>query len=417
MLPFLITVAALAALVPGMFFAAKPSEAMPPFAQAYGLPCSACHTVAPLLNANGRYIQRTGYASLDRQVLKRALPMWIGESLNYDSTAGASTGTPRYSFGNLAIHGVGYLAPDVTFHAQQWIVASDESGFVDTLWITYNNLLHRDGHLFIGKILNPAPSPYSQNSDLDTPTASSTLVGEHDWSATYNNRWGARFAYVHNALDAEAGYYLSSFDLNGATYFGAGDKTFQWKLAYATKTRPYEFGVFGSNGSIPVSTNAGLDRYNSVAGYVQLDPGIHGRPGLLGIYQGEYDGNPGIGPGGFALGPTTSRGASIEVLESCCAAAPCSASVTTSTTAARAVPLPTATRSTPRSTCRTSSICTVIWRRTSVERRLYPELREARHGRECCGLPCRSAAYRNNLAQMHHACGEVLQRMPSAMTS
>ncbi len=314
-LPLTVTVA-FAALVTGMFTEPKPSDAMPTFAQAYGLPCSACHTVVPLLNANGRYIQRTGYASLDRQVLKRALPLWIGEALSYDSTAGSGTGTPRYSFGNLAIHGAGYIASDVTFHAQQFITAADQPGGVDTLWVTYNNLFHHDGHLFVGKILNPAPSPYSQNTDLDPPTASSTLVGEHDWSATYNNRWGTRFAYVHNALDAEAGYYLSSFDLNGATYFGAGDKTFQWKLAYAIKTRPYEFGVFGSNGSIPVSTNSEIDRYNSVAGYVQLDPGIHGRPGLLGIYQGERDGNPGIGPSGLALGPTTSRGASIEVLES-----------------------------------------------------------------------------------------------------
>ncbi len=315
MLPFLAGAAALAAFVQALICTPKPTQAMPPFAEAYGLKCSACHTMVPLLNAYGRYVQRTGYASLDRQALKRAVPLWIGESLNNDSTAGAGTGAPRSSFGNLAIHGVGYLAPDVTFHAQQWISAGDESGGVDTLWVTYNNLFHRSGHLFVGKILNPAPSAYGQNSDLDGPSASSTLVGEHDWSATYNNRWGTRFAYVKGALDAEAGYYLSSFDLNGATNFAPGDKTLQWKLAYALPTRPYEFGVFGSQGSIPVSTNSMLDRYRSVAGFVQIDPSPWGRPGLLGIYQTEYDDNPGIGAGGSPLGATPSHGASIEIFQ------------------------------------------------------------------------------------------------------
>ena len=314
-LPVLGVIAGLGVFLPGLFAVPKPTQAMPPFAQAYGLKCSACHTMVPLLNAYGRYVQRTGYSSLDRQVLKRAVPLWLGESLNSDSTAGAGTGTPRNSFGNLAIHAVGYLAPDVTFHAQQWITAGDQSGNLDTLWITYNNLFHRQGHLFVGKILNPAPSPYGMNFDIDTPSASSTGVGEHDWGATYNNRWGTRLAYVYKALDAEAGYYLSSFDLNGATYFGSGDKTFQWKLAYAVPTQPLEFGIFGSAGSIPVSTDSGLDRYHSTAGYVQLDPGRNGRPGLLAVYQRQHDDNPGIGLAGSALPSTSSRGASLEVYE------------------------------------------------------------------------------------------------------
>ena len=306
---------ALAVLVPGMFSVPKPSDAMPPFAQALGLQCSACHTIVPSLNAYGRYLQRTGYATLDRNVLAKALPVWIGESVNYNSTAGAGTGTPRFSFGNLALHAVGYAAPDLTYHAQQFITSSDQAGGVDTLWLTYNNLFHHEGHLFVGKILSAAPSPYSQNADLDGPMASATIVGEHAWNATYGNRWGSRFAYVHGALDAEAGYYLASSDLNGATDFGPGDKTFQWKIAYALPTKPYEFGAFGSLGSTPVSTNSGIDRYRSGALYAQVDPGEHGRPGLLAIYQAQFDNNPGVGPDGTTLGSTSSRGASFEIYQ------------------------------------------------------------------------------------------------------
>lgn len=287
--------------------------AMPIFAQGYGVTCNTCHTQVPLLNADGREDQRTGYGLLDRKKLARALPVWIGESANYNSTAGAGTGTPRYSFGNLALHGAGYITPDLTFHIQQWITQSDQPGGVDTFWVAYHNLFHRDGHLFIGKVLNPAPSPYSQDFALDGASASST-VGEHNWAATYSNRWGARMAYVRKALDVEAGYYLSSKDLNGITDFGPGDKTFQWKIAYARADVPVEVGLFGSIGSVPVST--GTDVYQSVAGYVQIDPGNHGRPGLFAVYQRARDGNPGIeASSGNAMFAASSRGASFEIYE------------------------------------------------------------------------------------------------------
>ncbi|MDQ2858239.1 MAG: cytochrome c [Candidatus Eremiobacteraeota bacterium] len=301
-------------LIAGMFAAPKASQAMPTFAQAYGLQCSACHTQVPLLNAYGRYLQRTGYSSLDRTVVARAVPIWLGESAVYNSTAGSGTGTPRTSLGNFALHGVGFITPDVTFHAQQWITQNDQSGTVDTLWLTFNNLLRHDGHLFVGKILNPAPAPYSQDFELDPAAASTTGVGEHAWGATYNNRWGARMAYVHKALDVEAGYYLAGEDLNGLTDFGPGDKTFQWKLAYARPDFPIEVGAFGSNGSIPVST--GTDNYNSVAGYVQVDPGRFGRPGLFAVYQRGRDGNPGVdATSGNVMPASTSRGASFALFE------------------------------------------------------------------------------------------------------
>ena len=315
-------VAAAGLLVAGLFAKPTQSVAMPTFAQAYGLPCSACHTQVPLLNANGRYIQRTGYASLDRTVLARALPVWIDASTNYDSSGGTNVplgpgqpNVPKYEFGNLAIHGVGYIAPDLTFHAQQWIESGGDSGPLDTLWVTYNHIFHNDGHLFFGKILNPAPSPYSQDFELDGATASSTVVGDHDWSATYDNRWGTRFAYIRKALDVEAGYYLSGDDLNGITDFNPGDKTFQWKLAYAQPNSPLEFGTFGSNGAIPLTSGPGTDIYHSIAGYVQLDPSRYGRPGLFAVYQSARDGNPGFDGNGNPPGVASSKGLSVAIFE------------------------------------------------------------------------------------------------------
>lgn len=300
--------------VASMWETPQPSQAMPPFAVAYNAKCSLCHTMVPLLNSYGRYVQRTGYAALDKSLLAHTLPFWVGESVNYDSSAGPGSGTPRYAFGNLAVHAVGYLTPDVTYHAQQWITQGNQAGTLDTLWVAYNNLLRRSGHLFFGKILNPAPSPYSQTSDIDGPSASGTIVGEHNWGNTYQNRWGSKFAYVSDRFTAEAGYLLSADDLNGLTDFTPGDKTFQWKAAYAQADRPIEAGFFGSSGSIPVST--GTDRYASQAAYVQLDPGKHGKPGALVIYQIERDGNPGVDAASQAfMQATTSRGVSAEVFE------------------------------------------------------------------------------------------------------
>ena len=230
--------------------------------------------MVPLLNSYGRYVQRTGYSAIPRSELDKTFPIWIDEAMNYDSAAGAGTGTARFDFGNLAIHGIGYALPDVTYHVQVWVVQGGEPGGVDTMWAAYNHLGSENSHLFVGKILNPAPSIYSQDSDLDGPFASSTVVGEHDWGATYDNRWGVKYAWVKKGLDVEAAYLFSGDDLNGLTDFGPGDKTFQYKLGYATPRSPFDFGVFGSVGNVAVST--GTDNYSSMAGYMQLDPAPNG---------------------------------------------------------------------------------------------------------------------------------------------
>jgi hypothetical protein len=320
-LPCAAVVLGLLLLLSGLFARPRPSQAMPTFAQAYGIPCSRCHTIVPLLNSYGRYVQNTGYAALDRHVLARSLPIWLEEDAAFDSTNDPGSGpgaSPRIALGNLAVHATGYLAQDVTYHFQEWAWDGNYGGHVDTFWASYNNLLHRNGHLFVGLIQNPQPSPYSETFDIDGVTASGTFVGEHDWSATYSNRWGSKFAYVTKSLDAEAGYFFGNGDFGGAagaTDFGSLDKTFQYKVAYAHPNVPIEVGVFGSVGTVPVSTGNGIDSYNSQAVYVELDPSTNYRPGLLLVGQDEHDGNPGMGSNG-PLTATGSQGVSAEIFES-----------------------------------------------------------------------------------------------------
>jgi len=267
-----------------------PAFAMPPFAQAYGVDCSVCHTEVPTLNAHGRYVQGTGYDVLNHRVLERSLPFWVGVNPSYDSQDPSSP--PRLRFGNAALHAVG-VTGNWSYHVQQWLRQNDMAGGLDTAWVAYNTLLNRGGHLFIGKIESPAPAPFSQWSDLAPFANSQVTVGEHAYQLA-NNRWGSRFAYVRGVFDVEVGWLGSTGDLGGTSDFSDDtDKTLQWKFAWANPERPLEIGAFGSRGSFPLP-EGGTDQYHSVALYVQRDPKF-GVPGAFILYQTTFDANPGAG--------------------------------------------------------------------------------------------------------------------------
>lgn len=306
----------LAALATG---APNKAQAMPMFAKAYGVQCSTCHTIVPALNAYGRYVQRTGYASLNRRVLATVFPIWYGEQVNGDSTGGVSNTSPTHtdSFGNFAIHGAGYFAPDWTYHVQQWLLQSDATGgSFDTGWVTYNNLLHRDGHLFVGKLEAPAPSPFSQWFDISPFVTPEITVGEHAYQLDAN-RWGTKFAYVSPGFTASAGWLLSGNGMISSSDFATisgTDKTFQWWLANAHGDQPLELGAYGSTGSFIVSTGA-VDRYSSIAPYVERDPQGHGIPGVFATYQIANDSNPGLDSAGNQLPPARSQSFSAEIYE------------------------------------------------------------------------------------------------------
>jgi hypothetical protein len=86
----------------GVFLSGRPALAMPNFAQATGLQCSACHLSVPGLNANGRYVQRTAFTAIPMKTLERALPIWFSEQATYDSQAGYEP--HRVQFGNANFH-------------------------------------------------------------------------------------------------------------------------------------------------------------------------------------------------------------------------------------------------------------------------------------------------------------------------
>jgi hypothetical protein len=301
----LLPVAAFAALT--LAIAGK-ADAVPPFAQSYGIDCNTCHSQVPALNAYGRYVQRTGYASLDPHVLRRAFPLWVGEQLNYDST---ST-TMRPQPGNIAVHAIGAIGNDFTYHAQQWIWSNNGAGDLDTLWLAYNNVLHRDGHIFLGKIESPGPSTFSMWTDIAPFNTPEMTVGEHVYQLDAN-RWGAKLNYIHGNLDSEAGWMYDNTGWNGSSNFINSDKTFVYKIAYANPVQPMEVGYLGSRGSVPVST--GIDQYSSWGGYVERDP-TGNVPGVFMLYLRGHDLAPGADPNtGNPLGPATGSGFTGEVYQ------------------------------------------------------------------------------------------------------
>jgi len=218
-------------------------------------------------------------------------------------------GSPRLVTGNFAIHAVGYIGTDWTFHAQEWLVNNNSDGFTDTLWVTYNNLFHRDGHLFIGKVEDAAPSPYSQWSEPQGFAGTGVTSGEHSWQWG-GNRWGTKLAYTHDWLDAEAAYLGPNGDLNTATDFSSSqDKTFDWHLAYAPPQAPYEIGVYGEQGTLPISDGS-IDRYHGEAAYAQMDPMPGHMPGIFTVYQVGHDPDPGPG-----LAAATNKAFSADLFE------------------------------------------------------------------------------------------------------
>ncbi|HVA27255.1 MAG TPA: hypothetical protein VNF68_03695 [Candidatus Baltobacteraceae bacterium] len=303
-------------------FWAAPADALPTFAQAYGVKCNVCHTAVPQLNSYGRYVQRTGYAALSYELLKDHTPVTFSESPTYDT----SRGNGRIEFGNTAIHIAGYITKNLTVHVHQWFAQGGQPGGLDTLQLQYSNpnMFKGSLHLFAGKLSAlPVPAPFSNGSDL-TPFASAELtVGEHMYQSDMM-RWGASASYVGSKFYSQIAWLGSNADLSGATDYGPDtDKTFQWIAAYADASKPFEAGLYGSSGSYPLA-EGGFDRYNTIAAYVQRDPGLRGVPGFFATYQIGNDNNPGQaasggmappGMGGSMFGPSHGTALTLEAYE------------------------------------------------------------------------------------------------------
>jgi len=186
------------ALSLSLAIAPRRASALPTFAQALGVDCSACHTMVPALNAYGRFVQSTGFAALDPAVMKKVLPIVVRESLSYRSTGKLDKLLPqdKWTYANLSVNLVGVDSSSFSYRLEQSLYSNDlGGGTTGHFWVSYNHLLGGNAHLLVGKFDAPAPSPFSYWSDQSGFSSASVAVGQHTYELSAQ-RWGVGFNYV-----------------------------------------------------------------------------------------------------------------------------------------------------------------------------------------------------------------------------
>jgi hypothetical protein len=297
----------------GLALRPEGASALPSFAQAYHVDCSACHSMVPALNAYGRYVQSTHFGALDPTVLKGSVPLVVRESISYRSTAGLSRLAPRdtVTYANLSFTMVGAISKYVTYRLEQSVYSNNISGgSLGHTWLSYNRLMNGSGHLIIGKFDPPAPSAFSYWGDMSGFSSATIGAGQHSYNLG-SQRWGAGFSYVptdyaKHPYRAEIAWVGNSPSLLNASAFDASnpyapggkgsDRAFQYQLAWARPDNPVEVGVYGASGTYVLANGYRdpIDRYGAFGLYAQRDPDQH-FPGVIAFYQRTNDSN--IGPG------------------------------------------------------------------------------------------------------------------------
>lgn len=316
-------VIAAAIAISAMGLTALRADAMPPFAQAYGIDCNVCHTMVPALNSYGRYVQRTGYSALDSHMLESKSPFWISERLRSKSTGSLDRLRPNFktTAGNVSVDMVGAIGRSWTYRIEQSLYSNNVGGGnTSRIWVGYNKIFNGHGHLSIGKLDPAVPSSFSGWQDSTGFGGSNGLtVGKHKYSFT-GPKWGARFDYDTENVSFGVSWGSGTDSLLNAGDFSVipgSDKVFDWNVTYANAGKPFEAGVYGAVGGYVVST-AITDHYNVLGFFAQRDP-YKGFPGLYGYYQISNDSNPGAAytgaPKNAPFVPVTSHSYAVEIYQ------------------------------------------------------------------------------------------------------
>ncbi len=251
-----IMVAAFAAIV---FAACKPALAMPNFAQAYGIPCSYCHIQIPALNAYGRWVQRTGYAGsesarvgarvADMGRLSRRLSASRRRTRRRGTSGRSRTARRRCLRNSQERMDLSRAAMDLGGESRPAV--STRRGLPTTT--SFNGA----GHIFAGKLEVPAPSEFSQWLDVCGLTVQ-LAGGDHRRRARLPTGWQSLGIQVRLSSAARSTQRLPTSPrapistVSMHTTRGQ-DKTLQYKLAFANRSNPLEFGYYGARGSWPLS--------------------------------------------------------------------------------------------------------------------------------------------------------------------
>jgi len=191
-------------------------------------------------------------------------------------------------------------------------VSDNQTGGLDTAWVSYNNLFKHNGYLELGKLEVPAPSLDSMGFEIAPYATPEITVGEHAYQLD-GNRWGAKTGYLHGSLSLDAAYVGGDANLTGlggaTDFLPSNGRALQYRAAIMNPKNPLEVGVYGAAGTFPISDGQ-TDRYRALAGYIQRDP-KNGVPGVFFVYQTTHDSYPLAG----ATGPANSRGYTLNIYQ------------------------------------------------------------------------------------------------------
>jgi len=313
-LPIVVFVFCATLLVSGLR-QSQPVQAMPNFARALGVSCQTCHTMVPALNAYGRYLQRTFYAPITSEAMRGSLPIYLEYEIQNYSTGGKDSAQPgrKTTVGNLIASFDGFASPVFTYRVENNVYSGDQptnqSKGPETMWLAYNGLFGGNGHLMAGDDYpGPMPSFMINPSDFEAAFHVRHLaIGTHSYNLE-NTALSFRFDYDKGPIDAEVAWRGGTTNpLSGGpsdfSILPGTQRAFQWKVADAPPSKPFEFGAFGAVGTYIDNGKAGtlagppnIDFFNIWGPYFELDPGSFGKysPGLYGFYAMAHDSNPGI---------------------------------------------------------------------------------------------------------------------------
>jgi hypothetical protein len=293
-----------------VFASVRPALAIPAFARKYGLPCSACHAVWPMLNNFGQTFKDNGYqlgngrdAPIYQQpdywpITFRVTPQWHRESndrVAVDKIAGNASGGQveesvamnGFDTSSIDLITAGTLSNNISFLVQPFI--NNGSSFLSQTWVRFDNLARtRWLNLKVGKF--ELDEPISQERSLLLSILGGsyynyffTPPGDRSFAGLGSNQLGAELSgHSDNAYTRYSVALLSTFP--NQTYNAYANFTQSFELPRLGLQR---FGAYAYLGEAPTyfQTSAGAP----IAG-AGLGNRSYYRAGAYGMwYVGKFD--------------------------------------------------------------------------------------------------------------------------------
>jgi hypothetical protein len=197
-----------------IFLFAKPTWAVPIFAERYGLSCSACHTAVPDLNAFGNAFRRNGFV-LPNAPRHKYFPIALRFQETYMKDLPQS-GTRRFNALAILIGSFNFgPAQSYSFFSRYFFGSQGAPGSLYYSYIQHVNI--QSGFFERAGLFNlPLIANATQRLDAITSQPAYTYEVGHSTANFADPRWGLMFGQRTDRVEAEVA--LSGDEYHGAAY-------------------------------------------------------------------------------------------------------------------------------------------------------------------------------------------------------